>query len=349
MRIAAGGNVGIGTGTPRRRLDVAGEIVATNRLTLAQDAGSATRTWHLDNAGGRLRIFDQPNIDTSGTERLTITPEGNVGIGMAAARRRLDVQGEIVATNRLTLAQDAGSATRTWHLDNAAGRLRIFDQPNIDTPSTERLTITVEGNVGIGTATPLTATGGRALHVHNPSGPSALRLGHGGVGGQQWEWQSTVISNIGALNLSNLTSMINPFTVLANGNVGIGTVAPTVRCAVNGTLAIIGSIRDDQARQILGALPSPYSVIIAVEEIGQGTSLVFYGRMGLASGARGGWRGGYSESGADRCENGLRRAFTNCRRSSRPVRPGCSRPRWSWPACARPCCGSAARSRCYRR
>ena len=51
-------------------------------------------------------------IKTNGAERMRFTNNGDVGIG-TLPRRKLDVDGEIVATNRLTLAQDTGSATRT--------------------------------------------------------------------------------------------------------------------------------------------------------------------------------------------------------------------------------------------
>jgi len=121
-------------------------------MTLAQDSGSASLSWHLANNAGRFVVFDQPNIDTAGTERLTIA-NGKVGIGIQAPRRSLDVVGEIVATNGMTLAQDAGSATTIWHLDNNAGRFRIYEAANINGGGTERLTM-VNGNVGIGTAAP---------------------------------------------------------------------------------------------------------------------------------------------------------------------------------------------------
>src|SRR5215217_5442745 len=90
------------------------------------------------------------------------------------------------------------------------------------------------GNVGIGTTNPTTAmSGGRALHVDNPTGGSALRLGDGAANGQQWEWQSTVINGVGAMNLSKLTAPAgNPLTVLASGNVGIGTTGALYRLHV---------------------------------------------------------------------------------------------------------------------
>ena len=134
------GPLGVGTQTPRRALDVAGEVVATNRMTLAQDGGNTTKTWHLANSADCLRVFDQPNINTPGTERLVIAG-ANVGVGTGTPRRALDVAGEVVATNRMTLAQDGGTTTKTWHLDNSAGSFRIFEQPNINTSGSERFTI----------------------------------------------------------------------------------------------------------------------------------------------------------------------------------------------------------------
>ena len=56
------------------------ETVGT-RLSLLQDRGPSALTWHLDNLGGRFRIFSQPNINTPGIEWLTMTPAGSLGLG----------------------------------------------------------------------------------------------------------------------------------------------------------------------------------------------------------------------------------------------------------------------------
>jgi len=60
---------------------------------LAQDIGSTTPTWHLDNAADLFRIFRQLNINTSGTEMMSITNAGNVGIGTSTASYTLTVAG----------------------------------------------------------------------------------------------------------------------------------------------------------------------------------------------------------------------------------------------------------------
>jgi len=133
-----------------------------------------------------------------------------------------------------------------WELTGNAGTdpannfLGLTDnQPlAIRTSNAERIRVTPQGNVGIGTPDPITdVPGGRVLHIHNPTGASALRLGDGAANGQQWEWQSTVVDNVGAMSLYNLSVPVLgdrwPYlTVLSYGNVGIGTTQPTHRLTV---------------------------------------------------------------------------------------------------------------------
>jgi hypothetical protein len=98
----------------------------------------------------------------------------------------------------------------------------------------------LNGDVGIGTTTPTTSIGGsRVLDLAGSS--SVLRLQSLTTGGQQWEWQSTVLGGNGAMNLFNASNSTNLFTVLANGNVGIGAPLPTARLRVGGAIGTMAS------------------------------------------------------------------------------------------------------------
>jgi hypothetical protein len=78
-------------------------------------------------------------------------------------------------------------------------------------------------NVGVGTENPQTALpNGRVLDIEGQHG--VIRMG--GIGAQ-FEWQATKIGPNGTMNLYNVMDGTSPFTVLTNGNVGIGTTSPT--------------------------------------------------------------------------------------------------------------------------
>ena len=88
--------------------------------------------------------------------------------------------------------------------------------------------ISAPGGVGIGTNSPTSYAGGQVLHINNPSGRSVLRLGDDEPIGIQWEISSAVFGGNGMLNFSNITNLINPLTLLANGNVGMNNVVAPI-------------------------------------------------------------------------------------------------------------------------
>ncbi|MBI2495513.1 MAG: hypothetical protein HYW10_02965, partial [Candidatus Omnitrophica bacterium] len=107
---ANGGNIAInGAFTPRRPLDVVGEIVSTGsgggRFTMASDLTDTSPTWHIDNWEDRFRIFRQPTINAGGTEFMTVRNTGNVGIGTATPDPyRLYVNGNQFISGTLTFS-----------------------------------------------------------------------------------------------------------------------------------------------------------------------------------------------------------------------------------------------------
>lgn len=106
--------------------------------------------------GYGMSIFN--NVPGSGPEEIMTfrevisNPKRRVGINKGLPRATLDVNGEIVATPRLTLAYDSGTSTRTWHMDNfldASGAYigRIFTQPDISSSGVEVLKLYPDGHI----------------------------------------------------------------------------------------------------------------------------------------------------------------------------------------------------------
>lgn len=171
--VSGNGNVGIGR-DPRNfskfssiagwhglpaTLDVNGQV-AMDRLTLTDTGGTGDTnlskpSWHIDNAGGRLRIFTQPTANEGGSEVLSISHQAN---GTAA----LDIGG--VGNKFWRIADDQNGVN--------PGKLRIqpitndstgLTHGNVDGAATTNITAGITiirangetfGNVGINNIDP---------------------------------------------------------------------------------------------------------------------------------------------------------------------------------------------------
>ena len=269
-----GGNVGIGTTSPNYKLQVAGNVSILNGASdsllggsaLYLEGGSGSNYTILQQGIGRFTIWGYNG--SSWGEKFTINnTSGNVGIGTTAPVSKLDVFGEgrfnvSAAANTtataLTLvnttdAENNGvrigwkpynASFETAYITtiregaNAFSSLVFATSTNgwgVGGPS-ERMRITSAGNVGIGTASPVSISGYTSLDINNATNGGLIQLSRAGVGfGQLYNNASEVqLRSIAAVPLVFGTNSSEKMRITAAGNVGIGTTSPTNKLHVNG-------------------------------------------------------------------------------------------------------------------
>jgi hypothetical protein len=264
MRIAAGGNVGIGTTSPANKLVVTSDASPTNENTYAIAAASAS-----DPAYKTIIGYDYTNdigliaaVRTGiGWRNLSI-PQGSLGIGTYSPSYKLDVNGE----TRL------GKLITTWSNSPISPSAVMYSESGYNTVfagngqfSTSYLALMTTGNmsymggnIGIGTVTPATSlevqgaasTQIQAIFQSASSGNAAY---NGGIqlGNAASNQKSTIVHDSSGDNTLTFTShyssgSANKFIFAPggtervrfqqNGNVGIGTTDPTSQ--MSGTFGI---------------------------------------------------------------------------------------------------------------
>ena len=250
---ASTARLGIGAGSsPESTLHIKANQDSTNGgIRLESLDGTQYATIDMNNAGN-LRFYQ------NGVSRMRIDSTGNVGIGEASPDNRIHIKGGTDATSSIKL-EKSGSSTAiltSYYIGTTTS-----DDFRFLTNGAEKMRITSGGNVGIGTTNPaskLTVSGDTYTSGQFAQGVAiANKLTNYGA-----EFRSTGSSaqiffgrdgdsvGTGAIGAdSNNTFIVwdssfnKRFTILSNGNVGIGTANPsnTTHIYKNATIGPINS------------------------------------------------------------------------------------------------------------
>jgi len=269
--IVANGNVGIGTQTPSKKLDVFttgskddGFIIRRKDSTISTglSINMGNKNPWIDYVGGITFIpttkYDNLGewvFDESNPPKIALHLDyiGNVGIGTTNPRSKLEVNGGIIASSFLTLAPDQTTDPNNeigWRIENVGGRFKILNRPYfINSLWTEKLTIlssasgrSNDGNVGIGITNP-----SARLHiVGNTDNDNILKLQRGGT-------TYTTSFRIGADRAFVMDHDGNDILKIKNGNIGIGigTADPSAKLHVSGSVRFEGLSSGDNYPRVL--------------------------------------------------------------------------------------------------
>ncbi|MEK9152550.1 MAG: hypothetical protein AAB692_04235, partial [Patescibacteria group bacterium] len=242
----------------------------------------ATENWSGSNNGSEMQFYTAPNgaMTSGGTQRMTISNAGNVGIGDTSPDDLLNIhsasaQAALALTSlgtdtdpviKFELAD--GTSTFAMGVDDSDSDKFKIGTTAIDTNT--RLTIDSSGNVGIGTTTP-----GASLEIKQTTGDgrasqwltsgtgvnsyATTLFGEGSAGGTYAEFiryanantaggsgGRFIVANIGKdiLFSTNDNSGYSTDLYIQNGgNVGIGTASPTGNLAVTQTATATGALK----------------------------------------------------------------------------------------------------------
>jgi len=227
MRIAANGNVGIGTTYTDGLISGTEKVLKVSNSNIAsiylESAGNGIWANYINSARS-LVWYDI----TADAERMRITSAGNVGIGTTTPAYKLDVVGDIrlPENNYLYFGNTSNFIRRdSSNILTVAGSSSVY----LTTSGSTRVAVMGSGDVGIGTTSPDVK-----LHVVGTSFvPTTMKLVHSqSFGAPQTLSLSSNSTGVSSLDLS----FANPFAIniggsemmriAANGSVGVGTTAP---------------------------------------------------------------------------------------------------------------------------
>ena len=159
------GNVGIGTISPSYKLHVNGSI-SSNYVRLVDSSSNPYLQFIAGSTNWYLQYYNNAMyMGTGTTNSIMINASGNVGIGITSPAYKLDVNGDVQATNfRGNFVGNADSATKLQTARTIWGQ--SFDgTANVSGAITNATTITASSNVSVGGTLSVTGTSTLTGHV----------------------------------------------------------------------------------------------------------------------------------------------------------------------------------------
>jgi hypothetical protein len=259
------GNVGIGTASPSYRLHISGDNTAAGGyplIKLQNTQAGGHSYWLYSGANGAASDFGIYDENTGGFG-LYIKGTGNTGIGTTTPNDKLDVAGNIRMSSG-------------YYLSSVGGNLKLNADSSNDVEFYQNGVVKAgvyDGSVGIGTTSP-----GNLLQINSGYAPSSgqFRISANNAGSLSgiayspnnvalgfdvdytngswiaressvaWLYktsskffiQGSAGNSVGGSAAANSYLAVD----LSNGNVGIGTTAPTTKLHVVGDVTVTGNI-----------------------------------------------------------------------------------------------------------
>ena len=222
--IDTSGNVGIGTSSPSDKLDVLGDFRISRTTTytshwkqfISHTGTSNYGSLYLDSNSSTGDFIVRPN----GSEKFRIKADGNVGIGTTSPETKLEVQGSTligsgIANSRSTYGLTAGFTSNSTFSSNAdvGDSNRTLSLVNESTTTNTYSTLSFRNSPTSGTS----MADFKYVHRGTNDGDLIYTNNNGGT----WTDQ---------------------FSILSNGNVGIGTTSPGAKLDVAGQVNVQGNI-----------------------------------------------------------------------------------------------------------
>jgi hypothetical protein len=251
MIIKSDGKVGIGTNTPGNLLDVNGSSNFRGTMTFGSAGERGLISWDSDN----LIVRGQGNmglvLGTNGVERLRINTSGNVGIGTTSPANKFHIHSTGTNSNMSFTTAVSGETANDGLIVGHQDDSNIFwGKENVPTRfatnNSERMRITSDGNVGIGTTSP-----GKTLdvagEVRSISTAAKVWAETSGTSQASLELKNSeghfrFITDNGTYTIYDQTDMVERLRIDTEGRIGIGTAGPVELLDVNGNARIRGNI-----------------------------------------------------------------------------------------------------------